>query len=328
MAWLDTHTPNQQQFRCPRRERPSGVIGVHTAESFPDESGIDSGAENVAFFIQRRSNHGSYHDLCDSDSIIQLVEYRCVAYHIATHGLNEHSYGVSAATQAHRWDDLNPRWVAATIHNMARASARYAAWIKRHYGVTIPARRITLAQARNREPGFLAHADADPDRRSDPGQHFPWDMFLADYAVEIEEDMRLDNEDREWLTKQMMATARTVAGNYHLSGFIDINYIDGQPITRDQALERAAKFAGFSANTLKWDVVPELAAIRAAVGGEPVDTGALAQDLAALLLPEVRDEVRAELANVDGVDEDDIAELIVFRIGSKLSANTDVREEE
>src|SRR5690606_10054538 len=38
------------------------------------------------------------------------------------------------------------------------------------------------------KPGFLAHGDADPGRRSDPGTEapnlFPWDEFLAFYRIE------------------------------------------------------------------------------------------------------------------------------------------------
>ena len=184
-TYLQDNPPRIQQFRCPRRRAPSGIIGVHTAESIADETGPDTGAENVARFIRDRTNYGSYHDLCDSDSIIQLVPYDCVAYHIGTHSLNEHTYGVSAATQAAKWDSLGDDWVEATVRNMARASARYAKWFQNRYGLTIPARRITLAQALDDVRGFLAHGDADPDRRTDPGKLFPWSMFLSFYKAEM-----------------------------------------------------------------------------------------------------------------------------------------------
>lgn len=212
MAWLDDHPPRTQQFRCPRRERPSGVIGVHTAESFPDETGPDSGAENVADFIRRRSSYGSYHYLADSDSIVHLIRLGCVAYHIATHGLNEHSIGISAATQAHKWDDLDPQWVDATVRNMARAAARAARWLQDEYGITVPARRISLSQARRKEPGFIAHADADPDRRTDPGSSFPWSTFLAYYADEMDgDDMPTAKEIADELANY--GTTSLVTGN-------------------------------------------------------------------------------------------------------------------
>lgn len=185
MAWLDDNPPRHQQFRCPRRESPSGVIGIHTAESFPDETGPDDGAENVARFIRDRTNYGSYHDICDSDSIITLIRASCVAYHIATFGINEHSYGISAATQAHKWNNLDDDWVDGTIRNMARAAARYARWLKRNYGRDIPARWLIARQAADRVPGFIRHSVADPERREDPGATFPANTFFAYYLEEL-----------------------------------------------------------------------------------------------------------------------------------------------
>ena len=46
MAYLDDHPPKRAQQRKPRRERPSGVIVVHTAESAPDTVAPDAGAES------------------------------------------------------------------------------------------------------------------------------------------------------------------------------------------------------------------------------------------------------------------------------------------
>jgi hypothetical protein len=183
-AYLEDHPPRIRQFRYPRRATPSGVVVVHTAESYPDEKGPDTGAESVARFIRDRTNPGSYHDLCDSDSTVDLVPYDAEAYHDGT-GSNPHSYGVSAATQAAKWNSLGDDWVDATVRNMARAAARYARWIKAEYGVTIPARRITRAQSSDRVPGFISHGERDPGRRTDPGSTFPWKTFLAYYAAEM-----------------------------------------------------------------------------------------------------------------------------------------------
>jgi N-acetyl-anhydromuramyl-L-alanine amidase AmpD len=195
-VYLIDHPPAIRQYRSPRRQSPSGVIVVHTAESFPDERPPDTGAENVAAFIARRTNHGSYHDLVDSDSIIQLVRYSDEAFHDAT-GSNPHSYGVSAATQAAKWSQLGPSWVDATVRNMAAASARYARWLHAQRGITIPARIITREQSENRVPGFISHAKRDPDRRTDPGATFPWNQFLGDYAaiMDGDDDMPLSDAD-------------------------------------------------------------------------------------------------------------------------------------
>lgn len=192
-AYLVENDPRIRQFR-ERGTDPSGVVVVHTAESYPDEVGPDDGAENVARFIRDRTTYGSYHDLADSDSIVLLVPYWMQAYGDGT-GSNPHAYHVSAATQAHRWPTLPREWTEATVRNMARAAARYARWIKREHGVEIPARRITREESDRRVPGFLSHAERDPARRSDPGAGFPWDLFLETYENEMEGDTMAEHVD-------------------------------------------------------------------------------------------------------------------------------------
>jgi hypothetical protein len=186
MAYLDDHPPRLRQFRD-RGTTPSGVIVIHTAESQPDESGPDTGAESVARFIVGRDNYGSYHDLADSDSVVNLVRYDQQAYGDGT-GSNPHAYHVSAATQAHRWPTLSREWREATVRNMAAGAARYARWLRDEHHITVPARRISRGQSDARVPGFISHGERDPGRRSDPGPNFPWDLFLTTYADLMEDD--------------------------------------------------------------------------------------------------------------------------------------------
>lgn len=181
MAYLDTHPPERPQFRSPRRQPVSGVVVVHTAENTPDTVAFDGGAEAVANFIQGREDPGSYHDLCDSDSCINLVAYWNEAFHDGT-GSNRHSYGVSVATRADVWPLVPKAWRDGAVKQAAAAAARYARWVKNTRGIVIPARRITRAQSEQLEPGFISHAERDPARRTDPGAAFPWQQFLTEYA--------------------------------------------------------------------------------------------------------------------------------------------------
>src|SRR5262245_60383332 len=144
MAYLDDHPPARRQFYCPRRDstQPSGVIVVHDAENVTDASGPDTGAEAVARFIATRDTPGSYHDLADSDSTIQLVRYECEAFHDAT-GTNRHSYGVSSAYTHRDWLTLPHALRDGCVHNMADALARYAAWLNDRPVTFIAAKRIT-----------------------------------------------------------------------------------------------------------------------------------------------------------------------------------------
>lgn len=182
-AYLDLHPPARSQFRCPRREDPSGVAVVHTAESVMDTVGVDTGAEAVARFIRGRAEPGSYHDLVDSDSWVRVVRWECEAFQDAT-GSNPHGYGLSFACSYLDWTKMSKARRDAFVERGARAAAAWARWVRTETGIVVPARRITRAQSEARVPGFIAHAERDPARRKDPGlTQFPWTQFLRRFAV-------------------------------------------------------------------------------------------------------------------------------------------------
>lgn len=213
MAWLDTNPPARAQFRRPRRDRPSGVMVIHTAENAPDFVAFDGGAEAVAGFIRGRSDAGSYHDLVDSDSGIQLVAYDCEAFHDGT-GSNRHSWGGSIATRADVWPLAPKAWRDGAIDQLARAAARYASWLAANHGITVPARRITRAQSETGVPGFISHAERDPARRTDPGEGFPWQQFLDRYAHHMGATQEDDdvNETQDRRIKETLTIVRAIAG--------------------------------------------------------------------------------------------------------------------
>lgn len=211
------HPPARSQYRSPRRDRPSGVVVVHTAESTPDYVAFDGGAEAVARFIQGRSDPGSYHDLADSDSCLNLVPYGAEAYHDGT-GSNRHSYGVSVATRADVWPLAPREWRDGAIRQAAAAAARYAAWARSAHGVVIPARRITRAQSEQRVPGFISHGERDPGRRTDPGAQFPWDDFLAEFARLTSQPTTnpgdVMNKDQEAKLDRVLASLRRIENEH------------------------------------------------------------------------------------------------------------------
>lgn len=176
--FLIDNPPKVRQFRRPRRATPSGVIVVHTAESILDQVGEDSGAEDVARFIQKRSDFGSYHRLADSDSVVRLIPFDAEAYGDGT-GSNVHAIHISFACKAAGWAGMSPERRAAMIQHGALAAAEAATWLEKNHGVTVPAFQISRADSERRLPGFISHADRDPARRSDPGADFPWREFFT-----------------------------------------------------------------------------------------------------------------------------------------------------
>lgn len=185
-ALLETRRPARAQYDT-RRELVTAYL-VHTAESILDELGPDTGAEGVAEFIATRSDAGSYHDLADSDSQVQVIPERWQAFHCRG-GVNPWSMGLSFACRAVDWPRMTPERRAAFIRNGAQIAARRILWIEAQPGwaayakargyASFPVRTITRAQAWDGEAGFVGHGQMDPGRRSDPGSLFPWADFLA-----------------------------------------------------------------------------------------------------------------------------------------------------
>jgi hypothetical protein len=183
-AYLDAHPNRNLAQQRPRREKPSGVLIIHTAESALDVIGEDTGAEGVARYISERTTYGSYHRLADSDSVVAVARFEMTTYGDGT-GSNDHAIHISFACRASDWARMSPDRRTAFIANGAKAAAEAARWLKKHHGITVPARRITRPESDHRVPGFISHAERDPDRRFDPGAHFPWQHFLAYYAAEM-----------------------------------------------------------------------------------------------------------------------------------------------
>lgn len=241
-AYLREHpNPVSRGYTSPRREEPSGVVAVHTAENVPDFVAFDGGAEAVANYETVRTTPGSYHDLVDSDSCINLVRYEDAAWHDAT-GTNHHSYGLSVATRADVWPIAPPEWRAGAVEQAAQAAARYARWLHARRGIVIPAQRITAAQARARVPGFVTHAELDPKRRTDPGASFPWDRFLARYAELVHDLLGLPGPDNGETTMDDATRARFDAIDETLN---DLRA--GQMIAVDEGRKQYGSLRGWAA---------------------------------------------------------------------------------
>ena len=161
----------------------TGTAVVHSAENFPDTAYPDLGGENVASWITRRTDYGSYHDLADSDSWIPMAPYEYECWH--DRFLNNWAYGVAGAFRAHEFHLCSQEYRDRTVENMARAAGKFVRYMREEHSIVVPIALINQSQARARVPGFLAHGTSDPGRRSDPGPYFPWPTFLTatgDYA--------------------------------------------------------------------------------------------------------------------------------------------------
>lgn len=180
--YLQDHpNPVTAQFGW-QRSRVSGVIGIHTAENNTCFQGPDPGDADVAGFISRRTDHGSYHTLCDADSRTPLVWPGYSAWADTTN--NAHAMSVSAAVRANDWAAMTPERRYAVLVQMAYAAAELT-WTAVRDGLqaeVTPARRISAAEAiSGSRAGFYGHGETNPGSRYDPGKDFDWGTFLALY---------------------------------------------------------------------------------------------------------------------------------------------------
>lgn len=201
MSYLDDHPPVRRQFR-PRTMKPTGLIVVHTAESIMDRVGPDTGAENVAAFIQRRTDPGSYHRIADADSVVDLIRFDQAAYGDGT-GSNDFAIHVSFACKAADWAGMSDGKRAAFIRQGAKAAAEAAEWLHATYRIEVPPARVTRAESDNGASGFISHGERDPGRRTDPGADFPWPEFVRAFV-----DAQIDREAE--IRKRLNAAQKNV----------------------------------------------------------------------------------------------------------------------
>jgi peptidoglycan hydrolase-like protein with peptidoglycan-binding domain len=185
---LEHKNPHLDQYGEERRydQTPSGTIVIHTAENVADQLGGDLGAENVAAYVVRRTNHGSYHRLVDADSIIKMAPFGYETWHCRN--TNPWSIGISMAVMADDWDKYSDDYVMRVLRNAARAAAEAVRDLKKYWKVTVPLEHITGSQALAKRPGFTGHGETDPTRRHDPGSGFPWARFLNLVREELGDD--------------------------------------------------------------------------------------------------------------------------------------------
>lgn len=175
-AYLIDNPPARSQFTT-RSKKPTGATILHTAESIMDTVGMDTGAENVAAFIQRRATPGSYHDLVDSDSIVNLVPYHLAAFQDGT-GSNSYALSISWACRTTDWPNMSAERRDAFLRQGAEAYRRQQIWLRASGYPPTPIARISAANVSAGLAGFCYHGDRDPGRRSDPGMtSFPFDRF-------------------------------------------------------------------------------------------------------------------------------------------------------
>ena len=148
-------------FYPSRRKKIKGIV-IHTAEGAP--------AENVAKYFTINSRPASAHAVVDETQIINLLPDDYTAFHVRGH--NSSTLGLEIAYWAHKWGE-NLQLEDLILYNAAK-------WCRTKIAeYDIPLTRLSLDSWSKGKKGFLAHADLDPNRRTDPGVEFNWEKFLS-----------------------------------------------------------------------------------------------------------------------------------------------------
>jgi len=154
-------------FYSTRVEAIRGIT-VHTAEAL-DLLGLDETAFGVARYLATVTRPASAHVVVDSVNRVDLLPDDYTAFHAS--GGNSAGLGIEIGYHAHMWGQ---RWTRERL--LLLQAAAWCAEKALRYG--IPIERVTAEEWHAGRGGFIAHADLDPGRRSDPGPAFEWDRFL------------------------------------------------------------------------------------------------------------------------------------------------------
>jgi hypothetical protein len=176
--WLLDHpNPFYKQYRADRRTRLvsglpahngqlTGGIILHDAEGGTDLIGPDMTAENVASFIDSRTNAGSYHRISDRDSRIKMAPFEYEVWHDTTS--NPYTIGICIAWNVADLKRMTRAQREEYYKNFAADVLEAIAYLKTK-GITVPLDRYrTRAEIMAGHAGISTHSRMDPGRRSDP----------------------------------------------------------------------------------------------------------------------------------------------------------------
>jgi len=166
-----------------QRRQPILAIVVHITAGLEGLEGVaDLSAENTARYAAQTPRRVSWHSGSDTDTALDLLPDEYTAFHCI--GYNSCTIGHEISKRDTDWTGQDPEWVTFTLQMAATHLGRKA----RKHG--IPLRRASrdelddavahwTATGNARPVGFIGHADLDPERRTDPGNSFPWAAFLS-----------------------------------------------------------------------------------------------------------------------------------------------------
>ena len=172
--YLLDNPPASPQFYTSRNSTPTWAIGVHTSEG---STGPGS-ARNLAAFIARRSDPGSYACIVDSEETVVLVPPSFTTFSVAASNYNSRTWHICLAGRSAELspDDANTQAMIARSGEAIRALWAFL-------NIPLSSAEWIGTDALNR-PGLFCHGDVQPWDRSDAWSTHPdrarLDQLLVD----------------------------------------------------------------------------------------------------------------------------------------------------
>lgn len=161
--YLLDNPPRSPQFYSSRTNTPTWAVGVHTSEG-PTGPGS---ARNLAAFISRRSDPGSYACIVDSEETVVLVPPDYTTFSVAASGYNSRTWHICLTGRSSELSPDDPNTQAM----IGRAGDAIAALWKM-LGVPLTSAQWIGTDALNRA-GLFCHGDVQPWDRSDAWSKHP-----------------------------------------------------------------------------------------------------------------------------------------------------------
>ena len=171
--YLLDNPPRSLQFYPSRSNTPTYAIGVHTSEG-PTGPGS---ARNLAAFIARRSDPGSYHAIVDSEETIVMVPPDYTTFSVAASGYNSRTWHICLAGKSAELSPDDPNTQAMITR---AGEAIRALWVM--LGIPLSNAQWVGTDALNR-PGLFCHGTVQPWDRSDAWSTHPDQAALDQLLV-------------------------------------------------------------------------------------------------------------------------------------------------
>ena len=156
--YLLDNPPASPQFYPSRNSTPTWAIGVHTSEG---STGPGSAA-NLAAFIARRSDPGSYHAIVDSEETIVLVPPDYTTFSVAASGYNSRTWHICLAGRSAELSPDDPNTQAMITR--AGVAIRFLWGL---LGIDPNANAQWIGTDALNRPGLFCHGTVQPWDRSD-----------------------------------------------------------------------------------------------------------------------------------------------------------------